>query len=109
MVAFVFDPVGHLFLTYINGVLDHTKTRKGTLDDSTFNNGIDENLLVGAKHRLGGAGELLEAFFDGDMDNYRLYNIPLRAAQIAVLAETPVKSRRQDTSSIQSRKSGLKR
>jgi len=96
-VAFVFDPVAHLFLTYINGVLDHTKTRNGTLDNSTSNNGIDEKLVVGAKHRLGGAGELLEAFFDGDMDNYRLYNVPLRAAQIAGLAGTPVKSRKQDT------------
>jgi hypothetical protein len=108
-VAFVFDPVAHLFLTYINGVLDHTKIRNGTLDNSTSNNGIDEKLVVGAKHRLGGAGELLEAFFDGDMDNYRLYNVPLRAAQIAVLAGTPVKSRRQETFTIQIKKSGLKR
>ncbi len=88
--AFVFDPVAHTLTTYIDGVFDHSIQRDGTLDDSTSNNGIDENLVIGAKHRLGGTGELLEAFFDGQMDNYRLYNVALTAMEVAAVAGTPV-------------------
>jgi len=93
-VALVFDPVAHTFTSYVDGVLDHTQTRTGTLDASITNNGIDENLVIGAKHRLGGAGELLEAFFDGQMDNYRLYNVALTAAEVAAVAGIPVKPSR---------------
>src|SRR5262249_46639700 len=63
-VAFVFNPVAHTLSSYINGALDHTQPRPGTLDPSIAHNGIDEKLVIGAKHRLGGL-EVLEAFFDG--------------------------------------------
>ena len=92
-VALVFDPVAHTLSSYINGVLDHTEPRSGTLDTSISHNGIDENLVVGAKHRLGGPGEDLEAFFDGQMDNFRLYNVALTPREIAYLAGTPVHPR----------------
>ena len=92
-VALVFDPVAHTLSSYINGVLDHTQPRPGTLDTSISHNGIDENLVVGAKHRLGGPGEALEAFFDGQMDNFRLYNVALTPQKIASLAGTPVHPR----------------
>lgn len=92
-VALVFDPVAHTLSSYINGVLDYTRPRAGTLDTSISHNGIDEDLVVGAKHRLGGPGEDLEAFFDGQMDNFRLYNVALRPQEIASLAGTPVHPR----------------
>jgi len=96
-VALVFDPVAHTLSSYIDGVLDHTTPRDGTLDTSISHNGIDEKLVVGAKHRLGGAGEALQAFFDGQMDNYRLYNVALSAAEIASVAGTPVIPNRVST------------
>ena len=89
-VALVFDPVAHTLSSYIDGVLDHSTPRDGALDTSISQNGIDEKLVLGAKHRLGGAGELLEAFFDGQMDNYRLYNVALSATEVASVAGTPV-------------------
>jgi hypothetical protein len=88
-VAFVFDPVAHKLQTYVNGVFDHEQRQNGTLDTSISHNGIDENLVVGAKHRQGG-GDFLEAFFDGLMDNYRLFDTPLTATQIASLSGIPV-------------------
>jgi len=89
-VAFIFDPTAHKLQSYVNGVLDHEQTQMGTLDPSITHNGIDENLVVGAKHRQGGDGEVLEAFFDGLMDNYRLYNVALTATQVAAIAGVPV-------------------
>ena len=89
-VAFIFDPTAHKLQTYVNGVLDHEQTQDGTLDPSIIHNGIDENLVVGAKHRQGGDGEVLEAFFDGLMDNYRLYNVALTATEVAAIAGVPV-------------------
>jgi hypothetical protein len=89
-VAFIFDPSGHKLQTYVNGALDHEQIQNGTLDPSITHNGIDENLVVGAKHRLGGAGEVLEAFFDGLMDNYRLYNVALTGTEVATIAGVPV-------------------
>jgi hypothetical protein len=89
-VAFIFDPTAQKLQTYVNGALDHEQTQTGTLDPSIIHNGIDENLVVGAKHRLGGDGEVLEAFFDGLMDNYRLYNVALTATQVAAIAGVPV-------------------
>jgi hypothetical protein len=89
-VAFIFDPTTHKLQSYVNGALDHEQTQTGTLDPSITHNGIDENLVVGAKHRQGGDGEVLEAFFDGLMDNYRLYNVALTATQVAAIAGVPV-------------------
>ena len=88
-VAFIFDPTAHKLQSYVNGALDHEQTQTGTLDPSIRHNGIDENLVVGAKHRQGGV-EVLEAFFDGLMDNYRLYNVALTATQVAAIAGVPV-------------------
>jgi hypothetical protein len=89
-VAFIFDPTTHKLQSYVNGALDHEQTQTGTLDPSITHNGIDENLVVGAKHRQGGDGEVLAAFFDGLMDNYRLYNVALTATQVAAIAGVPV-------------------
>ena len=89
-VAFIFDPTAHKLQSYVNGALDHEQTQTGTLDPSITHNGIDENLVVGAKHRQGGNGEVLAAFFDGLMDNYRLYNVALTATEVAAIAGVPV-------------------
>lgn len=90
-VAFVFDNVVHTLTTYVNGVFDHSEPQDGTLDPSIVHNGIDENLVVGAKHRQGGV-EVLEAFFDGQMDNYRLFNVPLSSEEVAYFSRRPVRS-----------------
>ena len=88
-VAFVFDNVGHTLTTYVNGVLDYSEPQTGTLDPSILHNGIDENLVIGAKHRQGGT-EILQAFFDGQMDNYRFFNVALLPAEIAYFSGRPV-------------------
>ena len=90
-VAFVFDDVRHTLTTYVNGVFDHSETQTGTLDSSIVRNGIDENLVVGAKHRQG-ISELLQAFFDGQMDNYRLFDVALSPAEVAYFSGRPVLS-----------------
>lgn len=88
-IAFVFDNVGHTLTTYVNGVFDHSEPQTGTLDPSILHNGIDENLVIGAKHRQGGT-EVLQAFFDGQMDNYRLFNVALAPTEIAYYSGRPV-------------------
>lgn len=93
-VAFVFDNVGHTLTSYINRILDHTQSRDGELNASIDINGIDEDLVVGAKDRMGGSSEVLDAFFDGQMDNRRLYNRALTASKSARVAGTPVISHR---------------
>jgi hypothetical protein len=90
-VAFLFDNVRHTLTTYVNGVFDHSEPQSGTLDASIVHNGIDENLVIGAKHRQGGT-EVLQAFFDGQMDNYRLFNVALSPAEIAYFSGRPVLS-----------------
>ena len=90
-VAFVFDNVGQTLSTYINGVFDHSEPQTGSLDPSILHNGIDENLVVGAKHRQGGT-EALQACFDGQMDNYRLFSVALLPAEIAYFSGRPVVS-----------------
>ena len=90
-VAFVFDNVAHTLTTYVNGVFDHSEPQTGTLDPSIIHNGIDENLVVGAKHRQGGT-EVLQAFFDGEMDNYRLFDVALLPAEIGYYSRRPVPS-----------------
>jgi hypothetical protein len=47
-----------------------------------LHHGIDENLVVGAKHRQGGT-EMLQAFFDAQMDNYRVFDLALSPTEIA--------------------------
>lgn len=90
-VAFVFDNVAQTLTTYVNGVFDHSEPQAGSLDPSILHNGIDENLVIGAKHRQG-EPEILQAFFDGQMDNYRLFNVALSPAEIAYFSGRPVPS-----------------
>lgn len=90
-VAFVFDDVQHTLTTYVNGLFDYSVAQTGTLDPSIAHNGIDENLVVGAKHRQG-ISEILQAFFDGQMDNYRLFDVALSPAEIAYFSGRPVPS-----------------
>ena len=53
--------------------------------------GVDENLVVGAKHRKGhapggsGTNEDLEAFFNGTMSRFMVFNTALTQSQIASL------------------------
>ncbi len=89
-VAFVFDQVNHLLITYVDGILDHSAPRDGTLDSSQAINGLDEKLVIGAKHREDKDGEVLGAYFDGKMDNYRLNDRELTAEMIHVVAGVPV-------------------
>ncbi len=72
-----------------NLTLDRAVAQTGTLDTGATITGVDENLVVGAKHRLGhapggsGTNEDAEAFFNGTMSRFLVYDTALTQAQIA--------------------------
>jgi hypothetical protein len=74
-----------------NLALDKSVAQAGTLSTGAAITGIDENLVVGAKHRkghgLGGTGsnEILEAFFNGSMSRFLVFDTALTQSQIAAL------------------------
>jgi len=86
----------HLTTYVANGdgsslALDKSVAQTGTLNTGATITGIDENLVVGAKHRKGhapggtGTNEDLEAFFNGTMSRFLVFNTALTQSQIAAL------------------------
>jgi hypothetical protein len=71
--------------------LDRSVAQTGTLNTGATITGIDENLVVGAKHRKGhgpggtGTHEDAEAFFNGTMSRFLVYNRALTQSQIAAV------------------------
>ena len=74
-----------------NLALDKSVAQTGTLNTGATITGIDENLVVGAKHRKGhapggtGTNEDAEAFFNGTMSRFLVYDTPLTQSQIAAV------------------------
>jgi hypothetical protein len=71
--------------------LDRSVAQTGTLNTGATITGIDENLVVGAKHRRGhapggtGTNEDAEAFFNGTMSRFVVYATALTQSQIAAV------------------------
>jgi hypothetical protein len=74
-----------------NLALDKSVAQTGTLNTGATITGVDENLVVGAKHRMGhapggsGTNEDIEAFFNGSMSRFLVFNTALTQSQIASL------------------------
>lgn len=74
-----------------NLALDKSVAQTGTLATGATITGIDENLVVGAKHRKGhapggtGTNEDLEAFFNGTMSQFMVFDTALTQSQIGSL------------------------
>ena len=72
-----------------NLALDRSVAQTGTLDTGATITGVDENLVVGAKHRKGhapggsGTNEDVEAFFNGTMSRFIVYRTALTQSQIS--------------------------
>lgn len=67
---------------YINGTLNKTQVQTGATNASTAN-----PLVIGAKHRV--SPSLLEqAYYNGAMDEFVMYNSALTGAQIATLVNS---------------------
>lgn len=72
-----------------NVALDRSVAQTGTLNTGATITGVDENLVVGAKHRKGhapggsGANEDVEAFFNGTMSRFIVYPTALTQSQIS--------------------------
>ena len=70
-----------------NLVLDSTGAQTGTVATGATITGIDENLVVGAKHRKGHfvdgtGGEILEGMFNGTMSRFIVFNTALTPTEI---------------------------
>jgi Concanavalin A-like lectin/glucanases superfamily len=74
-----------------NLVVDASRAQTGTLNTGATITGIDENLVVGAKHRRGhapggsGTNEDAEAFFNGTMSRFMVYDTALTQSEISSL------------------------
>jgi hypothetical protein len=72
-----------------NLALDMSVAQTGTLATGSTITGVDENLVVGAKHRKGhapggsGTKEDAEAFFNGTMSRFMVYDTALTQSEIA--------------------------
>jgi hypothetical protein len=83
-----------------NLVLDNSRAQTGTLDTGATITGIDENLVVGAKHRRGhapggsGTNEVAEAFFNGTMSRFMVYDTALTQTEISSVVSGSVPSAR---------------
>ncbi|MEK7995462.1 MAG: LamG-like jellyroll fold domain-containing protein, partial [Planctomycetota bacterium] len=77
-VAAVFDPAGGTRRVYINGVPDVQIADSGKVAAS------DHKLYVGARANSGNSGP--EAFFNGSIDNLRIYSRALTLSEVRVLA-----------------------
>ena len=80
-----------------NLVLDNSVAQTGTVATGATITGIDENLVVGAKHRMGhlvdGTGtENLEGFFNGTMSRFIVFNTALTQSEIASVISGSVPS-----------------
>jgi Concanavalin A-like lectin/glucanases superfamily len=82
-----------------NLAVDHSVAQTGTLDTGATITGVDENLVVGAKHRKGhapggtGTNEDAEAFFNGTMSRFLVYDTALTQSQIAAVIAAPAAAR----------------
>jgi hypothetical protein len=71
--------------------LDRSVAQTGTLNTGATITGIDEKLVVGAKHRKGhgpggsGTNEVAEAFFNGTMSRFLVYARALTQSQVAAV------------------------
>ncbi len=80
-----------------NLVLDSTRAQTGTVATGATITGIDENLVVGAKHRKGHfvdgtGGEIAEGFFNGTMSRFIVFNTALTQTEIASVISGSVPS-----------------
>jgi hypothetical protein len=71
-----------------NLVLDNSREQTGTVATGATITGIDEDLVVGAKHRKGHwidgtGGEIAEGFFNGTISRFIVYNSALTQSEIA--------------------------
>ncbi len=79
-------------------VLDNSRAQTGTLNTGATITGIDENLVVGAKHRKGhapgghGTNEDAEAFFNGTMSRFIVSDTALTQSQISSVISGSVAS-----------------
>ena len=80
-----------------NLVLDSSKAQTGTVDTGATITGIDEDLVVGAKHRKGHwsdgtGGEIAEGFFNGTMSRFLVYDTALTQSEISSVIAAAVPS-----------------
>jgi hypothetical protein len=74
-----------------NLAVDRSIAQTGTLNTGATITGVDENLVVGAKHRKGhspggsGTSEDAEAFFNGTMSRFLVYDTALTQSEIAAV------------------------
>jgi hypothetical protein len=74
-----------------NLALDRSVAQTGILNTGATITGVDENLVVGAKHRKGhspggsGTSEDAEAFFNGTMSRFLAYDTALTQSEIAAV------------------------
>jgi hypothetical protein len=80
-----------------NLALDNSAPQTGTLDTGATITGVDENLVVGAKHRKGAPSEDAEAFFNGTMSRFLVYDTALTPSEIASVISGPVASPKPGT------------
>jgi hypothetical protein len=70
-----------------NLVLDNSRAQTGTVDTGATISGIDENLVVGAKHRMGVLvdtfAENLEGLFNGTMTRFIVFDTALTESEIS--------------------------
>ena len=76
-------------------VLDGSKAQTGTVATGTTITGIDEDLVVGAKHRKGHwsdgtGGEIAEGFYNGTMSRFIVYDTALTQSEISAVISGPV-------------------
>jgi hypothetical protein len=80
--------------------LDRSVAQTGTLNTGATITGIDEKLVVGAKHRMGhgpggrGTHEIAEAFFNGAMSRFLVFGRALTRSQIAAVVSGSASSTR---------------
>lgn len=82
-----------------NLVLDNTRVQTGTVATGATITGIDEDLVVGAKHRRGhfvdgSGGEIAEGFFNGTMSRFIVLNTALTQSEISSVISGSVPNRK---------------
>jgi hypothetical protein len=71
-----------------NLILDNSAPQTGTVATGATITGVDENLVVGAKHRKGHlgdgtGGEIAEGFYNGTMSRFIVFNTALTPSEIS--------------------------
>jgi hypothetical protein len=78
-------------------VFDSSRAQTGTVATGATITGIDENLVVGAKHRKGHfvdgtGGEIAEGFFNGTMSRFIVFDTALTQSEISAVIMNSVPS-----------------